>query len=271
MAKKRFTDVEIWSKEWFMDLSPKLKCLIRYLFDNCDSSGVWTPNWRLASMQIGESVCLDDLKKLPEKQYEILEAGKIFLPDFISFQYGKLSEASPAHKPVFRDIEKNRLSDRVFNRVSNTLQEKETEKDKEVDKEITFGKSENLLIPKMIEAFLILFPKYPKDQKTDFPALREIAEKIQKTEGFNGDISHNTEHILKRWGEIIVHIKSDNHLSKYSISQVNKHFQSVIQSLSNGSANRTANKSKPGTSEARTNTAKGWGSGFINSPEIRTD
>lgn len=120
-----------------MELSPKNKCLIRYLFDNCDCSGVWTPNWKLASLHIGEIVDKDDLITLPEEQFEVLETGKIFLPDFINFQYGKLSELSPAHKPVFSAIQKNNLSDRVFNRVlsrvSDTLQEKDIYKEKEKD------------------------------------------------------------------------------------------------------------------------------------------
>lgn len=131
---KRFCDTQIWEKEWFMALSPKLKCLWRYLTDRCDQSGVWDPNWQLASIYIGDKVTAADLKSLGD-HVEILDTGKVFIPDFINFQYGRLSESSPAHNPVFRAIEKNRLSNRVFNRVSNTLKEKEKEEDKDKDKE----------------------------------------------------------------------------------------------------------------------------------------
>lgn len=262
MAKKRFTDIEIWNKEWFMDLTPKLKCLVRYLFDNCDSSGVWSPNWKLASLQIGENVSLHDLSYIPETQYEVLKGGKIFLPDFISFQYGRLSEASPAHKPVFRDIEKNKLSNRVFNRVSKTLQEKEEDKEKEMEEEKDFGKSENLLIPEMLSTFKKCFPKYPTDESTDFPSLRDLAGKIKTEQGWKGGIEHNTQGILKRWGEMVSHIKTDSHLSKYSLSQVNRHFQSIIQSLTNGTPTNQnpsrTNEAKPGTSQARTEALKKW-------------
>ncbi len=106
MAKKRFTDIEIWDKEWYMELSPKHKCLIKYLFDKCDSAGCWKPNWKLASLHINDNVSLQDLNHLPTDQFEILENGKIYLPDFINFQYGTLSEKSPAHNPVFTAIEK---------------------------------------------------------------------------------------------------------------------------------------------------------------------
>jgi hypothetical protein len=135
MAKKRFTDIEIWDKEWYMELSPKHKCLMKYIFDKCDASGCWKPNWKLASLHINDNVTLKDLKELPPSQYEILENGKIFIPDFINFQYGKLSRNSPAHNPIFLAIEKNSLSDRVFNRVSGSLKEKEKEEEEEKEED----------------------------------------------------------------------------------------------------------------------------------------
>lgn len=135
MAKKRFTDIEIWDKEWYMDLTPKHKCLMKYIFDKCDACGCWKPNWKLASTHINDTVNLKDLEHLPKDQYEILQNGKIFIPDFIHFQYGKLSKNSPAHNPVFIALEKNNLSDRVFNRVCDSLQEKDKEEYKEEEKE----------------------------------------------------------------------------------------------------------------------------------------
>lgn len=137
MSKKRFTDIEIWDREWYMELKPVHKCLMKYIFDKCDAAGCWKPNWKLASLHIGESVNFADLAKLPKQQYEVLENGKIFIPDFIKFQYGKLSEKSPAHNCVFLAIENNNLSNRVFNRVSNTLME--MDKEKEEEKEIKEG------------------------------------------------------------------------------------------------------------------------------------
>jgi len=129
---KRFTDTGIWEKEWFMKLSPKHKCLFRYLTERCDAAGVWEPNWKLASIYIGEDVDFSDTVPFSD-QLEKLPNGKIWLTGFITFQYGKLSDKSPAHIPVFKSIEKNSLYDRVFNRVSNRVVEKE--KYKEEDKE----------------------------------------------------------------------------------------------------------------------------------------
>ncbi len=117
-----------------MKLSPKHKCLWRYITERCDQAGVWEPNYALASLYIGETVTPVDMKIL-DSHVEVLPSGKVFIPDFINFQYGQLSEKSPAHKPVFRAIIKNSLSNRVFNRVSNTLQEKEEYKEEEEVKE----------------------------------------------------------------------------------------------------------------------------------------
>ena len=38
---KRFTDTDIWEKEWFMSLKPTEKCLVKYVRDKCDLAGIW--------------------------------------------------------------------------------------------------------------------------------------------------------------------------------------------------------------------------------------
>lgn len=119
MAKKRFTDIEIWDKEWYMELLPKHKCLMKYIFDKCDASGCWKPNWKLASLHINETIDFNDLSYLPIDQYEILESGKIFIPDFVKFQYGKLSKECRPHIPIIATIEKNDLTERLADLIEN--------------------------------------------------------------------------------------------------------------------------------------------------------
>ena len=79
---KRFTDTDIWDKEWFMALEPKHKCLIRFIFDKCDVAGIWSPNWTLASTYIGAKVTEDDLRLFGDRIKNIA-AGKFFIEDFI--------------------------------------------------------------------------------------------------------------------------------------------------------------------------------------------
>jgi len=101
---KRFTACEKWDKEWFQNLSLKHKLLWVYLCDRCDFAGVWEPNFSLASFQIGERICEEDLQSFGGRIIK-LECGKFWLEPFIRFQYGELSAASKPHIAVLRKIE----------------------------------------------------------------------------------------------------------------------------------------------------------------------
>lgn len=90
---------------------------------------------------------------------------------------------------------------------------------------------ENFLVPQMLDLFKKKNPKYPIDAETDLPSLLNIAQKIKKLDNLHGWISENYNHILTRWEEITTHVRSDSHFLKYSLSQINKHFQSILQSL----------------------------------------
>ena len=131
---KRFVDTELWQKEWFQDLTLKEKILVKYIFENCDCAGVWNGNFKMASFIIGEEVTIDDLKNinLKKEQFIVLENGNIFIPDFIKFQYGTLSENCKPHKPVIEKLKKYNLYEKVlkgFPKGFETLEEKEKEKD----------------------------------------------------------------------------------------------------------------------------------------------
>lgn len=119
LMAKRFTDIDKWKKEWFQNLDILEKLLWIYICDNCDQSGVFEMNFKMMSFMIGQKINLDNFKNIMV-QIEKLESGKYWIKDFISFQNGTLSEASPAHKPIFELLFKHSLSDRVLNRVSNT-------------------------------------------------------------------------------------------------------------------------------------------------------
>lgn len=133
---KRFTSTDKWDKEWFMNLSPKLKCLWVYVNDKCDQAGMWQVNYKLATMHIGEDITEKDIEAFGSR-VEKFAPGKIWIVDHVDFQAGTPSEKCPAHKPIIKLLKKYSLLDRVVNRVSNTLQEKEkeTELEKEEEKE----------------------------------------------------------------------------------------------------------------------------------------
>lgn len=108
---KRFTDTEIWDKEWFMSLPTKQKCLVKYVRDKCDLAGVWYPNYMLASVYIGEQVTEDDLLTIDDgNQFEKLQDGKIYCTGFVDFQYGSsLNPSSPVHKKIIDILKKNNI------------------------------------------------------------------------------------------------------------------------------------------------------------------
>lgn len=264
---KRFTDTELDDKEWFMTLTCRLKCAVQYLFRKCDATGVWEPNYILATAYVGEGGFTEQeiLSIDGGRQFEKLPNGKIYLPGFCDFQYGVLTESCRPHRPIIQKLKKHGLYERVligYQKGTNTLEEKDKDKDKEKEQEKDFGKSENLLtepgpfvptitipqgiVPEMLHSFMEQNPEYPTDQATDFPALQEIGSKIVDWLKLPGDLTQpkNAHAIRLRWGEMIVHIKAHSHFQTYSIGQINKHFQSIAQSFNTG---KNATNQKPHT------------------------
>ena len=137
---KRFVDNEIWKKEWFQDLSLKHKILIKYIFENCDIAGVMEMNYRLASFLIGEKITKTDIEEInnAKEQFYFIDNNKIYIRNYIEFQYGTLSENCKPHKPVIDKLKKYGIYERVckgFAKGINTLEEKEQYKEKEQEKE----------------------------------------------------------------------------------------------------------------------------------------
>jgi hypothetical protein len=105
---KRFVDTDIWEKEWFMQLKPTEKCLVKYVRDKCDIAGIWKPNFILASYVIGDKVTLETLLEIDNgNQFQVLPDGKILCVDFVQFQYGsELNPSSPIHKKILNLLSK---------------------------------------------------------------------------------------------------------------------------------------------------------------------
>lgn len=136
---KRFTDTDIWDKVWFMELSVKMKCAVRYLFDRCDIIGLWEPNYVIMKTYIGELVTEQEILSVDGgRQFELLENGRIFIRDFCDFQYGELTEDCKPHRPIIKKLKKLGLYGDIskgYPKGINTLEEKEKEKDIYLEKE----------------------------------------------------------------------------------------------------------------------------------------
>lgn len=132
---KRFTDTSKWDDEWFMNLSPEKKMAYMYILDKCDSVGVWKANFKLANFQVGCDINWDSFLQndLKDRVYKT-NSGDWFLPDFIRFQYGELTEESTS-KPIQSYIKqlKNHSLWILYTKGIDTLKEKEKEKEKDID------------------------------------------------------------------------------------------------------------------------------------------
>jgi hypothetical protein len=133
---KRFTDTDIWKKQWFQDLTPKYKMAWFYLKDNCDNVGVWNVNFRLADFQIGAKINWEEFRTKTNGNIYIISDKKWWIVDFCNFQYGQLSEKSNS-KPIQSYIallKKHSLWIGYAEGI-HTFQDKEKDKEQVKDKE----------------------------------------------------------------------------------------------------------------------------------------
>lgn len=132
---------------------------------------------------------------------------------------------------------------------ANTEIEIENENEYENEYENDFSKKEKgglgekekslFLIPRMLEVFSKNVRGYPADPDKDTPALGEICRFIERQEGLR---PHSTgkdhdDRVIEAWEIICRHIAEHHFFKTYSIYQVSKHIQSIIQDFKHGKRN----------------------------------
>lgn len=154
---------------------------------------MWQINLSLASMQIGEKISREDFKTFGDR-IEFFGSDKIWIVSHVDFQCGTLSSKSPAHKPVFKLLQKYTLLDRVLSRLPSSLQEIEREKEIEREEEKK-EKRRGEQIPKL-ELFESLFGDelYLSDLSRAHP-------KKNLEQAFEEMYIHHSQspHILEEW------------------------------------------------------------------------
>lgn len=149
---KRFTDTNKYKKPFVRSLPGAYKLLWDFLYHDCDHAGIWIVDFDIAQVYLGPDMPVsrrEALELFNQDEVRIVEldgGAKWFIPSFIEFQYGQLSEKNRAHFSVITMLKKyNLLTDDLQISFSNKpltspLQggkdkDKEKEQDKEKDKE----------------------------------------------------------------------------------------------------------------------------------------
>lgn len=167
---KRFTDTNKYKKPFIRGLQGAYKLFWDYLYHDCDHAGIWIVDMEIAQLYVGKDMPInktDALRFFNEGEKRIVEidhGSKWFLPSFIEFQYGELSENNRAHNSVISILKKYGLYKNNKVLVSPLQGGKDKEQDKEKDKE------QELLIKESLfkEDILTYINTYPKEMLKDF-------------------------------------------------------------------------------------------------------
>ncbi len=144
---KRFTDNQKWSKPFLRSLQAPYKILWLYILDECDHAGVWQVDIDVAKIKTGCDFNLEDAIKFFGDKIVVFDNNeKIFIQDFIEFQYGILNPGNRAHNSVLSILSKYKLNKKNKGVVSPLQVDKDMDKDKDKDKESVYRKFKHLKI-----------------------------------------------------------------------------------------------------------------------------
>jgi hypothetical protein len=254
---KRFTDTNKYKKPFIRSLPGAYKLLWDFLYHDCDHAGIWIVDFEIAQSYLGKDMTITKVLALQlfnEDEIRIVELDggkKWFIPSFIEFQYGKISDKNRAHLSVITALKKYNLltDDFIIKPLTSPLQgakDKDMDKDKDMELDKDFGKSENLL-PKMFLVFKRAKPSYPDDQLKDFPALKNISAFICKQSGISYqpkdfDVG---EKVMEAWEVIVNHLQQDGFYGNKSLTTISNHIQSIVQEIKNGKSGNHKTSGKP--------------------------
>lgn len=108
---KRDHDTELWSEDWFLNLSDSEMLFWFYIKDKCDHAGFWRPNFfmfeKITGRRINQQEFLNKMNS-DKKRIEVLENGKWFITGYIAFQFcGSLNINNKFHASVLNTFRKN--------------------------------------------------------------------------------------------------------------------------------------------------------------------
>jgi hypothetical protein len=197
---KRFTDTNKYKKPFIRGLQGAYKLFWDYLYHDCDHSGIWIVDIQIAQMYLGSDMKITKEKALLNfnsdevRIIEIDNGKKWFIPSFIIFQYGQLSENNRAHTSIITSLKKHNLlnTDLSIKPLTSPLQgdkEMDMEMEQVMDMEMVKDKEwkrKNIFSDCFTDWFLAENETPFKMQTKDFVAIASIEKYCteNKKEGF---------------------------------------------------------------------------------------
>lgn len=103
--KRKFITSDIWSDEWFMELSMELKMFWIFLITSSDITGLWKPSFKEASFYIGDEIKRETVEDVFSEQIMIINRKKWFIKNYWKYQYSnQLKFSNPVHKRVVKEL-----------------------------------------------------------------------------------------------------------------------------------------------------------------------
>lgn len=219
---KRFTDTDIFKKQFVRGLKSSYKLLWFYILADCNHAGIWECDFEVAALRIGETIDRAEAEQLFAGKFIALdENSKWFLPSFIEFQYGELRQNNRAHTAVISALSKYGLIDENNNLLKNQQapckpltsplqgakdkeQEKEKEKDKEKDKDKEQETREQKLKKRetdFIETLKPFLGQYPRDMMMAFFSYWTEPNPAKTKMRFEQQPTWEVSRRLKTWAE----------------------------------------------------------------------
>jgi hypothetical protein len=258
---KRFTDTNKYKKPFIRSLPAAYKLMWDFLYHDCDHAGIWIVDFEIAQAYIGKDAVVSketSLKMFNEGEIRIVELDggkKWFIPSFIEFQYGHLSEKNRAHLSVISILQKFDLLNTDFTLktkikpLTSPLQgAKDKDKDKEQDMDMEQATIDSkMLTPKMLDVWKKNHPDYPVSMADDLKALRRIAEFICKQSGVSFQPLKNDvqETVMGIWTTMSEFTATDSFYSSLSLKSIYNSIQSLSKKIINGKSGK--NGKAPGT------------------------
>lgn len=268
---KRFTDTNKYKKPFIRSLPAAYKLLWDFLYHDCDHAGIWIVDFEIAQAYVGKDVSIDKKSALflfNEDEARIIELDggkKWFIPSFIEFQYGHLSEKNRAHQSVITILQKFHLLNTdltLKNKIkplTSPLQggkdkDKELEEDKEMEEVAIDPKK---LCPKMLTLWKKKCPDYPIMRDDDLRALHSIAKFICKQSGVSYQPQEQDVEalVMEIWGNMADFILSDSFHNTMSLKSIYNTIQTISKKIINGKSGKNGKSAGSKATGSGINTA----------------